>query len=615
MIRNNAKKTEEIGLKFLVALAFLIIFSSQVFAISGSSGGITASSTLGQIGYTSSTLGDINYGSGGSLPIGIFDSLTMNGGFGDLNITHSLDIIAPNVTLISPLNNTGVDSTTITFTYNVSDDSTLNNCILFIDNTQEMMSVAPSVGVNNFVLTNVNISTHNWKVECQDANNNNGTSITNRFSVIDITGFSSNISTNLSNVNIAAVPNFTLAKENIGQIKFNGLTDLSNGVNINQYITIGHNIIQVDSASLPLLNKPATLTMYGVEYSNIIIWKNGAICSDCSINSFNSGILSFDVQGFSTYTVTGTTALNIYDDTTLGVKYPYDNITFTANYTNITSGAPIAGNCNISFNLGTWTSQSAMNFDGQVYSYVRNFSNVSTYDYNISCYTGLPGFDSLSLINTFIISGSSGLSKINISILNSSRYNIINDANTLDTNSGNITNLIINMSSTTKSWQGYYGNISSNIGLMDNNGTSFYDWSGLGITGKIYATRGNNIGWSNIECTNSIGIDNEDTYLEKIISDRDTVAKTFNDTTHPSFSVLNKQLSNCNSRKLNGPNGPDNNFWNILISDNNGDGNLIYTGLVRADSTGFTGEIYDFELIVGAKNNQVIPYYFYMELG
>ncbi len=63
--------------------------------------------------------------------------------------------------------------------------------------------------------------------------------------------------------------------------------------------------ITVDSAKFPWLNKKATITFEKINLENPVILKDGAVCTDCVQESYNktTGLLTYIVQGFSTYTV------------------------------------------------------------------------------------------------------------------------------------------------------------------------------------------------------------------------------------------------------------------------------------------------------------------------
>jgi uncharacterized repeat protein (TIGR02543 family) len=62
---------------------------------------------------------------------------------------------------------------------------------------------------------------------------------------------------------------------------------------------------KIDSQNYPELNKPATLTFSDITFQNPVIRKDGAICTACTIISYDktTHVLTVDVPGFSEYTV------------------------------------------------------------------------------------------------------------------------------------------------------------------------------------------------------------------------------------------------------------------------------------------------------------------------
>jgi len=67
---------------------------------------------------------------------------------------------------------------------------------------------------------------------------------------------------------------------------------------------------------------------------------------------------------------------------------------------------------------------------------------------------------------------------------------------------GNVTGLTINATSPTRAWQGYFGNISGQLVLMDSDNWTFYDWYESEPEGEIYATHNSSVVWANIRCFN-----------------------------------------------------------------------------------------------------------------
>jgi hypothetical protein len=73
-------------------------------------------------------------------------------------------------------------------------------------------------------------------------------------------------------------------------------------LDLDTHLNIKAGEISLDSASVPELNRPATLTFFNVTIRNPEILKNGVICSECDL-SYSGTTLTFTVPGFSTYTI------------------------------------------------------------------------------------------------------------------------------------------------------------------------------------------------------------------------------------------------------------------------------------------------------------------------
>jgi len=98
-------------------------------------------------------------------------------------------------------------------------------------------------------------------------------------------------------------------KSSYGKIDFGNqpinLTNAANStyVDFDKYINISFNKIEVDSSQLIGLNKSATLAMESLTFTNPRLVRDGVECPStiCQINSYNSGVLSFNVSYFSSY--------------------------------------------------------------------------------------------------------------------------------------------------------------------------------------------------------------------------------------------------------------------------------------------------------------------------
>lgn len=186
---------------------------------------------------------------------------------------------------------------------------------------------------------------------------------------------------------------------------------------------------------------------------------------------------------------------------------------------------------------------------------------------------------------------------------------------------GNVTELRIDALSVTKTWQGYYGNITGNIHLDDANNNSFYIWgNATALRGQIYATRNSSPDWVTVNCTNATERGGEETYLGMVPADGDSVMNTFNKTSHPSFNVGLQPIAanSCFSTNIY-VNGSEQatQFYQILLSD--AASQTIYTTLIEKQEYGYNSQIMDFQLIVG-ENEHVgnigpTTYYFFTELS
>jgi hypothetical protein len=102
---------------------------------------------------------------------------------------------------------------------------------------------------------------------------------------------------------LKSVVNAVLGRGKIGQIQFNQPVDLVRDnaeLDVDANILISNKRVEVRAANVPELNKPATITLYGITEVNPKILRNGVPClpTQCVINSFRDGILTFTVNGF-----------------------------------------------------------------------------------------------------------------------------------------------------------------------------------------------------------------------------------------------------------------------------------------------------------------------------
>ena len=213
------------------------------------------------------------------------------------------DTLPPAVTLIEPLNNSGSQSFNVTFSYNVSDSSSVSSCSLSIN--KKINSTNSTISKNTKIYFKVNyflFGVYNWSINCTDSLNNSGLSSENAITVHTLTNFNGS-TTNLSLFDNRGVTNFVLESLPYGKINFSESIDLSIGYDFDKYVNISYNKIALNSDMLGILNKSAILSLYGLSFSNPGILKDGEACpgSICTKISYSEGTLKFSVTQFSAY--------------------------------------------------------------------------------------------------------------------------------------------------------------------------------------------------------------------------------------------------------------------------------------------------------------------------
>lgn len=230
---------------------------------------------------------------------------------------------------------------------------------------------------------------------------------------------------------------------------------------------------------------------------------------------------------------------------------------------------------------------------------------------------------------------------------------------TVNATAGNITEMNINAWSVTRTWQGYFGNVTGTIVLADQNNATLYDWSNTNPNGRVYATiHSGAIDWPGIACATKNVLDvKEAEFTLTNETDRngnypiDSVNNTFVNSTdytrtdgtsprtvqwanYSTFWVGPVQINGTglagecftavlhNSTAVDQSNqsaGNDQNHWReILLADAAGTGNVVYTAILEQNYVGFDSKPHDFQMIVGENGHgtdvTATPYYFYVEL-
>ena len=194
---------------------------------------------------------------------------------------------------------------------------------------------------------------------------------------------------------------------------------------------------------------------------------------------------------------------------------------------------------------------------------------------------------------------------------------------------GNLTELTITGVTQTKSWQGFFGNVSGTIILEDSSGFRFYDWTAAEPQGQVYASANQTISWTTVDCAPI-----EDPafrtpwydFYGMLDTDYDNINITYNLTLHDEFYVglITIPQDTCRSTYtfVNDARQTDD-FPAVILHDENDA--LIFTALIedraigaRQGKIGYDGGDYDFQLLVAERgrygDTDTTPYYFWIEI-
>jgi subtilisin family serine protease len=173
------------------------------------------------------------------------------------------------------------------------------------------------------------------------------------------------------------------------KLSFNSATDFTNA---SEAFDVGYNYISLNSSKYPGFNKSANITFYNLNFGKTpVILKDGIVCSDCSIISYNKN-LTFNIQHFTNYSSGVNSQMTVWDSSDSGMPFysgkttsgTNQNVGFYANYTNRTSNSLISNaSCNITFD--DMSSLIWFNSTKNIFEFIRNFSSTGQKSYNILC--------------------------------------------------------------------------------------------------------------------------------------------------------------------------------------------------------------------------------------
>jgi len=535
-----------------------------------------------------------------------------------VNFNKNTNVPTIIIDLNSPLNNSGFTNTTILFNYNVTSENSIDNCSLIINNdiveTNYSIDKLDSI---SFVYDGLNIGKSSWSINCYGNLSSYNSSETRYITVINSSNNTfDGSSTDLSQTDIRNITNLLIENTNFGLINFTEPVNLENAIDFNSNIVFSNNLISINTVNLPQLDKPATLTLYNLEFKNPVIMVNNQYCYDCNKLDYSGNNLKFTVSHFSSYSAAENSKLSIWDDSDKMLLYN-GNDTIYANYTDQMNNPILSAICNIELDNNNY--EMNYNISSGVYQYTTSFSQSGNYNYTIDCDGSSSGYTRINLTDNINIGYAKYPDGAKINEIGSSREENLTTPDNITSVAGNLSEINLDTIATTDSWQGYYGDIHNIVTLKDSRENIFYNWSDALPQGQIFASRSDNVNFYSVSCIKPEQISAEESYLGQQISDSDSITNTFNSYNHPMFYIGAKKIENnsCISTNIFNIDGKDPlHFYELMLTDDGS--NVIYATVVDNKAEGFNHGSHDFEMLVGdnghSGDTNPTPYYFFVEL-
>jgi hypothetical protein len=126
------------------------------------------------------------------------------------------DYVNPIITLMSPAANATINSSSVSFLYNVSDIGSINNCSLFISGVQDKIVYDPQTNIVSTIDSNLDSGIYQWYIQCYDYAGNSANSTTRNVTVnwTKPTGVYYETSGGAANYSSLARINLSLTKDN-----------------------------------------------------------------------------------------------------------------------------------------------------------------------------------------------------------------------------------------------------------------------------------------------------------------------------------------------------------------------------------------------------------------
>jgi len=217
----------------------------------------------------------------------------------------------PTLTIISPESKTYLTNQSLLLNYSATNEAEV---WYNLDDSE-------NITITSFVYFNATQGAHTLNLYANNSNGESSASVnfsanSSRCTIHcdefngSLKGESTNFDGYDTHEDLQNLSNITLENAEYGKIVFNEEINVTNDeipedddVDIDGFVNVSFNRIEINSTALPNFNISSTLYLYNLSYTNPRILIDEQLCpsSICTINNYSSGTLSFNVTSFTIY--------------------------------------------------------------------------------------------------------------------------------------------------------------------------------------------------------------------------------------------------------------------------------------------------------------------------
>ncbi|MGB9749141.1 MAG: hypothetical protein ACP5OZ_01070 [Candidatus Woesearchaeota archaeon] len=225
--------------------------------------------------------------------------------------------------------------------------------------------------------------------------------------------FKNNITTNFSKFSSwGNISNAVIGIPGKVVVNFSGQTINFDSANLDSYLLIGQNYLNINIDALKCLRKPATVTFYNLSFDVPKILRNNQVCVSplCSLVSYDSNSVTFSaiyLNGIYNVTEGATLNLKLLDTSDFRKVYVKEEMSFYANLTNSVGRVINFSDvyCDIMINETNHSYAERMSFNQelQLYEFKKTFYRAGNFKYAVVCNATTHYYNIIENSSTFTI--------------------------------------------------------------------------------------------------------------------------------------------------------------------------------------------------------------------